>query len=835
MTCSLGLRLTMSLLAGLLSGGAAWAQDPSEEPAEEPTGAPAAEAPASDPAAPPAQGEPAAPIEGQDAERDADDPDPIEVTEDLPPTGRPTVGVALSGGGAWGLAHIGVLKAMEELHIPVDALAGTSMGGLIGGLYASGMSPAEIEKLVSEDIDWARVFNDTPARRDLSMRRKEDDFRYVSQATVGIKHGKVALPVGLLQGHRQNLLFKDLMLPVSDVRDFSTLPTPYRAIATDLDSGEEVVLDSGDLATAMRATMSVPGVFAPVQVGGRHLVDGGVRDNLPVDDARDMGATVVIASWVDLPSNRGNFYQASSAMVFNMIDRNSRAQVDTLGEDDALVKLEPPPGVKGAYTNGAALVQWGYDTTMAVLAGRTDLQLDDDAWAAWLASREHTPAPLPTINFIDITNESRLGSETIARRLKLHLGETLDVDRLERDIDWLYGMGVFEWVAYEVVEKDGQTGLQIDVREKEWGPNYISPGFFAEADWNGDINYALVLAHRRLPWNKLGGEWQNEVILGTELSVFTELYQPVTRGMRVFVAASGTASQERERDYQTPVAPEAPPEEQEEAAAGSPPPQETELPADNQDTATQTTYDVHVRIGEAGLDLGVTPFRSLELRAGYHITYEAISHVDSSIEDGLPPTHIIGQVTLQLRHDRLDDAFFPRSGTFANVEVDLFRTSLNNAQMPEGTSLATTAFEAEAGAAGSLGRHTLSTHMRAGSVFGDDTSAIILGYQLGGLFNLSGYGNGELQDEQLVFGRVGYRARLTPSASGRFPLYAGVTAEAGRVNHLESYTTPFTLQDMIYAGSVYLGAKTPLGPIYFAYGHNTHNVGNLVFYLGRVI
>jgi NTE family protein len=208
--------------------------------------------------------------------------------------------LVLSGGGARGAAHVGVLKVLEQMHVPIDAIAGTSMGAVVGGLYASGMSAAEIESLL-RSVNWQDAFQDRPPRAELGYRRKQDDRNFLVRFAFGLTEKGVVLPQGFVQGQKLEQVLRNATLPVSEIQDFNRLPVPFRAVATDLETGAAVVLKSGDLVTAMRASMSAPGVFAPAQRDGRLLIDGGIVDNLPIDVARAMGVDVLIVVDVSFP------------------------------------------------------------------------------------------------------------------------------------------------------------------------------------------------------------------------------------------------------------------------------------------------------------------------------------------------------------------------------------------------------------------------------------------------------------------------------------------------------------------------------------------------------
>ena len=216
------------------------------------------------------------------------------------PPHRLRIGLVLSGGGARGIAHVGVLQVLQQLHVPIDAIAGTSMGAVVGGLYASGLSPEQIAATL-RSVNWQRAFRDRPPREELTLRRKQEDENFLVEFPIGIRGGRPVLPMGLIEGQSLTEVLRLLTLPVARIDRFDDLPTPFRAVATDLETGQEVVIGSGDLTSAMRASLSAPGVFVPVERGGRMLVDGGISDNVPVDVARAMGVDVVIVVDVDFP------------------------------------------------------------------------------------------------------------------------------------------------------------------------------------------------------------------------------------------------------------------------------------------------------------------------------------------------------------------------------------------------------------------------------------------------------------------------------------------------------------------------------------------------------
>ena len=259
------------------------------------------------------------------------------------PEKQPRIGLVLSGGGARGMAHVGVIQVLEEMKIPIHCVAGTSMGAIVGGLYAAGMSPAEMEKFVTS-MEWNEAFKDKPPPSELSFRRKQEAADYLINFDLGYKDGKFAIPKGLLQGQNLNLILKSLLFHTETIDDFNKLNIPFRAVATDIETGDAVIMGKGDLVKAIRASMSIPGVFAPVEIDGKILVDGGVANNLPIDVARQMGADVVIA--VDISTKLSTRKQLTSSVEITaqltsiMIQRNTAEQIKTLGEEDILIQPE---------------------------------------------------------------------------------------------------------------------------------------------------------------------------------------------------------------------------------------------------------------------------------------------------------------------------------------------------------------------------------------------------------------------------------------------------------------------------------------------------------------
>src|SRR5580692_4136655 len=367
---------------------------------------------------------------------------------------RPRICVVLSGGGARGIAHIGVLKVLEDLKIPIDCIAGTSMGAIVGGLYASGMTAKQIDATM-RSVDWQEAFRDAPPRRDLAFRREQDDRNFLVRLPLGLKHGQILLPKGLIQGQKLQETLRQLTLPFSNSTDFDRLPTQFRAVATDLETGSAVIMDKGDLSIAMRASMSAPGVFAPVELNGRLLVDGGLAENLPVNVARAMHADILIVSDVSFPllplAKLDSALSISNQMLAILVRKDSDRQRASLGPRDILI--EPNLGTATAtdFTAPASIIAGGEAAGRAATAVLSAYGVGDTAYRAYLARRATREPGRPLIQFVRVDRQSKRYEKTIVAEMQPLLGKPLDLDELGQRITELYGLGLFETLDYSLV------------------------------------------------------------------------------------------------------------------------------------------------------------------------------------------------------------------------------------------------------------------------------------------------------------------------------------------------------------------------------------------------
>src|SRR5690606_36354368 len=452
---------------------------------------------------------------------------------------QPKTGLVLSGGAARGLAHIGVLKALEENGVHIDAVAGTSMGAVIGGLYASGYSVAELEKLALT-LDWQQVLSYDPPRQDVPFRRKQDDRDFLVKQKLSFRDdGSLGLPLGVIQGQNLALLLERLLVHISDTRNFDHLPIPFRAVATDVANDEKVIFRSGHLPQAIRASMSIPAVFAPVEIEGRLLVDGGMVDNIPMDVARDMGVDRLIVVDIGTPLKPRNelltVVDVLNQTTTMMTRRNSEAQLATLRPEDLLVQ----PALSGYgstdFSRAEQLIDAGYRAASALQGRLASMSVNAGGNPALSLARTSEPRT-PMITGIRIENDSKVGDRVIRRHIRQELGEPLDLEGLQKDMGTLYGLEYFEQVEYRIVPGSLGNTLVISAREKRSGTDYLRLGLNLSDDFRGDSAFNIGASDRKNGINELGAGWLTRVQLGDHQELYTEFYQPLDAGPRWFIA-----------------------------------------------------------------------------------------------------------------------------------------------------------------------------------------------------------------------------------------------------------------------------------------------------------
>ncbi|RZI86695.1 MAG: hypothetical protein EOP15_16175 [Pseudomonas sp.] len=711
---------------------------------------------------------------------------PITAAEDS----RPKVGLVLSGGAARGLAHIGVLKALEEQGVRVDAIAGTSMGAVIGGLYASGYSVEELEKLATT-LDWQQALSDAPPRKDVPFRRKQDDRDFLVKQKLSFRDdGSLGLPLGVIQGQNLALLLESKLAHTADTRDFDKLPIPFRAVATDIASGEKVVFRRGHLPQVIRASMSIPAVFAPVEMEGRLLVDGGMVDNIPLDVAREMGVDLAIVVDIGTPlrdrKQLNTVVDVLNQSITLMTRRNSEEQLANLHRDDILI--QPPLAAFGVTDFGrtAEMIEAGYRATRALDARLATLrQAEGDTQLAIARSpRQRTPV----ITAIKVENDSKVSDDVIRYYVRQPIGEPLELERLQTDMGTLYGLDYFDGVQYRVVHKGDDNTLVIKASGKRGGTDYLRLGLNLSDDMRGDSAFNLGASYRINGINRLGGEWLTRAQIGDQQELYSEFYQPLDIGSRYFVAPY--------------------------LDLGS---QNIEATLENDPVAEYRLQ----RYG-FGINLGRQIGTYGEVRAGVG---KAWGKADVRIGDQDLPSVSFNEGFYELKYsfDTLDNVYFPHSGEDIGLTLRNYDKSLDSDSNYR-------QWELNVDKALSSGADTLVLGGRYGRTL-NDADVVTSSFVLGGARQLSGFRQDSVSGQNISLMRMVYYRRLTPRAylPLDFPLYIGGSLERGRAwNNDNDFDSGY-----INAASIFLGLETPLGPLNLSYGANSEQHKAVYLNLGH--
>ena len=459
----------------------------------------------------------------------ADQPAPIQ------PQQRRRIGLALSGGGALGLAEIGVIRWMEENRIPVDRVAGTSMGSIIGAMYATGMSPAEIQTF-AEKIDWDQAFLPEPTFSDLSYRRKQDRREFLITAPLGLKHG-LRGPNGFNAGHGVGLLLDRIAFPESNVANFDDLPIPFRCVATDMLSGEAVVLRDGSLAEAVRASMAIPGVFTPVELNGRVLADGGMVENIPVGTVHDMGADAVIAIQLRTPpgdrAELGTIGGVLTRAVSVMITQNENLSLKLA---QAVVSVDTTGFSVGDYGRLKELNQLGYKTAVAQSAQLLPYALSEADWQQYLVDREARRHSKPNqVSVVEVTGADADTDKRLKRRISKMVEGPLNLGKLDKQLTRIAGEGQFDRLGYEGFTQNGVPGVRVTTHDKSYGPPFVDLAVNVDGSGVAAFDFAAGARVTFMDFADRGGEWRSDVLFGSSNLAATEFYQPLA-GTRFFVA-----------------------------------------------------------------------------------------------------------------------------------------------------------------------------------------------------------------------------------------------------------------------------------------------------------
>ena len=706
---------------------------------------------------------------------------------------RPRVALVLSGGGARGLAHIGVLKVLRELNVPVDVIVGTSMGSIVGGAYAAGHTPEQMETLVG-GVDWNQMFTDRAPREYLTFRRKEDDLRFIGKSELGLKDGGVLFPRGAFGAQSLEEFLRLVAKPASDSRQLDALPIPLRAVATDLVTGRMIVLSDVPLSQAMRASMSVPGAFAPTTVDGRLLGDGGLTRNLPVEVARDLAPDVIIAVNVGTPllprESLSSAFGVAQQMVNILTEQNVATSIAALNAHDILISPDLAGFTFVDFDRGAELIARGEAAARAAAPQLRALAADSAWYAAWEAGRARAPAPsMAPVDAIVTRGATRTNPVALLREIEgrtgVAVGARVDDAQLTEASRVLYGMGEFERVQVtSETNDDGRRIVVVDVDEKPWGPDYLRFGGRAIADLGTQSSFSVTLQHTRTWLNAWGAEWRNEAQLGDVRRFMTSLYHPLGPASPFFVEpVLETVSSD------------------------------IDLFEFGDRRTDRLTHGRTSAYALAGMRLGTSGVVRV---GGGREWYRTTPTISSRIQETL--TDRADFVRTIVRFDTLDDANFPRHGYAIDAAVGATRFERGNETVQSAVVSSLVPY--------TVGRLTLTALANAGWSRDGRGS-----FALGGLFNLSGTPFGAVNGGHLLgfSGLAYYRLGDLPRALGG-GFYGGMSLEAGNT---WAKASDMRLSDLRKAASVFVGMDSIIGPLYLGYGHTFGGSSALYLFLGR--
>ena len=702
---------------------------------------------------------------------------------------HPKLGLVLEGGGALGLAHIGVITWMEEHRIPVGYVAGTSMGGLVGGMYATGLSPAEVRQLIN-GIDWDQVLSGVTPFRDLSFRRKQDAHDVPGQLEFGLRGG-LQFPSGFNTGQEVNLVLDRVALPYSEIASFNDLPIPFACVATDLVSGKRHVFRDGSLSLAMRSTMSLPGIFTPVRSGKHLYADGFMLDNLPVDVANEMGADVTLAIHLETAPMDPNTNLSSFGVLGQSISVMSAVNVvRSMEQADILVTVPLQKYTSLDYNKADAIIKLGYDAAAAKATVLSAFSVSDAEWEDYLAKRNAKRKTAPIPKFVEVTGTSPEMAKAMEKQMSSLVGQPVDSKKIDQNMMTIVGMGRFATATYSMTEKSGEQGLQVQAEQKSYAPPIVRPLIVIDGSEYNNVLFSIGARITFLDVGSYRSELRNDVVLGSQYQLSSEYYHPLTTTSNWFIAPRLGVNSQQLNIY----------------------------------SGNDLLASYRIRQALGGFDTGYGFGRTGEFRLGYEGGYEKASPVIG--KDPVIPTTsgAIGDARIQYQLNTLDDPVIPRSGTSLLMYTKGYTT---NPAAPGPFPLS----EIQAQAFFRLNAPS-SVYVAAygGSSYGYKTG--IPTFSLGGSRQLVAWSQNELLTNQYFLGQLGYIRELAklPPFLGSSVNFLGVL-ELGKTYKLPNLPSPPHLPMDAAAG---LLVNTIFGPVLVAGTVGDYGHARFYFQIGRV-
>ena len=699
---------------------------------------------------------------------------------------RPRIGLVLGGGGARGAAHIGVLEVLREQRIQIDCVAGTSMGGLVSGAFAAGLTSDEMMRAMAE-ADWRDMFMDSPEASAINARNRNLSRRFLPGSEIGISDKGMNALSGVVSGQKIKLFFNRLVHSEYGEPQIENLKMPLSVIATDLVSGDKVVFQKGSLTKAMRASMSVPGLMSPVEDGGTRLVDGGLVDNVPIDEVRKRcNPDIVIAVNVGSPllkaTEIGSLISVAGQMVNILTEQNVTKSLATLKPTDIYIKPDLEGITAGDFERYAETAKRGRAAAESVIAQLRKLSQSDTKYAAWWAGIVPDRSQQPIVDSIEVAGIKRTNKYVTAARFKSYEGKPLDTRRIEQDMMHTYGESEFDSVDYSLLQARDRNILRVTPVEKEFGPDYLRAGINLDSTLGREATYDLRLAYHKTWINELGGEWLTGAQIGNKPKLFTEIYQPLDSARRFFV--EGAVSYQRE-----PI----------------------QIWQNNKNIADYKVDEVRMDL-MSGMQVGMLG----ALRLGWtERRREAnLETGTTSIESG---GKTFGGWVARVDFDQFDRLYLPTRGwsvrgsyfdspgeNYSKAELDL------RVSQPIGGLI----FHGRVYGAGSP----------RGQLPAFDPVA------MGGFLNMSGFARNQLIGDSVSYGSVRAEKIVGQLPMGlRGDMRVGMALESGKVGGRFTETNREGWQNSL---AIYAGGETPLGPVYAGYGYAPNGMSNIYIFVG---
>lgn len=701
----------------------------------------------------------------------------------------PRIALVLGGGGARGAAHIGVLEVLEKLRVPVDCVAGTSMGALVSGAYVAGRTPADMRSELAK-ADWNDMFQDNPPYSEINYRNKTISTRFMPGSETGVSDKGVAYQGGVVSGQKIKLFFNRLINSDLGERNIESLPLPLSIIATDIGNGDKVVFRSGSLSKAMRASMSVPGLMAPIDHQGHKLVDGGLVDNVPIEEARALcQADVVIAVNVGSPLMKaedvGSLLTVSVQMINILTEQNVTRSLATLKPTDIYIKPDLDGITAGDFAKSSETADRGKVAAEALADRLKAYSVSEERYAAWTQKIAYARQTAPRIDEIEIAKLRTVNPAALARHLRVKPGDSIDDAKLNQDMLRAYGDGWYESVDYALLTERDRNILRVLPVEKSWGPDYLRFGVSLYSDFKQDTSFTLRTAYDKTWLNSLGGELLIGAEIGRNNGLAVDWYQPLEDRQRYFLESSASYSTQTIGIYQ-----------------------DNHKIADYQKTAGSVSLGAGINVGLLG-----------QLRVGWRQSW-----IDASLKTGIPTatypessTMSYGGAYAGLDFDQMDRLYFPTSGWSSRLAY--FKSPSQDYSK----------ILASLGAAHAFGDYVLNAKLSyQGSLQG--SLPIYDAATLGGLNELSGFAQNQLRGD-----KISYAGLRIEKIIGRLPMglrgdmRAGISLETGKVGTTYTETQ---LSGWMNSASIYLGGETPLGPVYLGYGRSDSGASSVYLFLG---